>query len=1057
MRQLSIAILSVCSVAGTWAQSFEKEARIAVLVGVGRYPAASGFEELKYPARDVERLEIELLRQGYKVVALKDQDATKKAVIQALRNASDLTEHGKGTALFFFSGRGFSVMGSNLLATFDANAANLPSTGLALRTVDEMVSAAGAARRALFIDASRDGAPTPRTFDQILPMAGTRVLFSTKPKRVSYEDDALESGVFAHFLVRGLHGEAGGADGSVMFRGLADYVRDAASAHGFQQNRVQVPFDPGGAPADFQLGRKDGANGGPAAEAAVAKAKELYKARDYSGAAASFREAAQAGSAEAMARLGGMSASAAGTPRDYAEAMSWYRRAADLGYGPAMDSIGDMYERALGVAQDFAEALKWYRKAADAGAPDACNDAGQLYAFGRGVTRDYVEALKWYRRGAERGDNQATNNIGWLYENGYGVKQDDAEAMKWYRKAADMGNRISMDQVGYMYAQGRGVRQDFAEAFQWYKKASEAGNNDGMYDMARAYSRGEGVQRDYAEAMKWYRKAADAGHGASMNNIGTLYEDGLGVPQDYKEAERWYRKAADVGKTTAMHNLGELYLNGRGVAQDYAEAMKWHRKAADGGYATSMNQVGWMIQNGWGVKQDYGEAMRWYRKAADAGNSTGMNNIGWLYQNGWGVTQDYAEAMKWYRKAADAGNGLGLNNAGWLYQNGWGVTQDYAEAMKWYRKSAEAGNALGLNNVGWLYQNGWGVTQDYAEAMQWYRKASEAGNSDATNSVGSLYENGRGVSADRAEAVKWYRKAAASGNQAARGNLQRLGEVETASTAVAQSGGLFSVAPRYPGASLVSGGDCPALSANCNAILSAAASKKQVFDFYTGHLEQDGWTRDVAMHAPSEGGRLGNKALWGIMNYNRDKLTLTVLFPFDKQAKAKETTVNISLINRGAGDAMADFIKRIPRVVVLNNQMNQRFESGGWAVNVLSSTKEGSSISKQVGMQKYLFNTTDPNVTLLRVKVELERLDGKGINQGFLVKAQVKDAAGAVYNWVGAGTDFGTYFESRPGGNRSAMVPVQPKAVVEYVFTVPHDAELTEFVWQDLVTVGIHQ
>jgi hypothetical protein len=69
------------------------------------------------------------------------------------------------------------------------------------------------------------------------------VLFSTKLGSVSYEDDELHNGVFAHFVVEGFRGAAAGADGLITFRDLTDYVTDAVRQYSFQKGHLQIPFE----------------------------------------------------------------------------------------------------------------------------------------------------------------------------------------------------------------------------------------------------------------------------------------------------------------------------------------------------------------------------------------------------------------------------------------------------------------------------------------------------------------------------------------------------------------------------------------------------------------------------------------------------------------------------------------------------------------------------------------------------------------------------------------------------------------------------------------------
>jgi hypothetical protein len=114
-------------------QSFERQPKIAVLAGVGEYPSRSGLGRLRYPAHDVELLEAELTKQGYKVVVLKDSEATRGSVEQSLRDGAELVDRGRGTILFFFSGHGFADKGENYLATFEASSGDLAGSGLAVK------------------------------------------------------------------------------------------------------------------------------------------------------------------------------------------------------------------------------------------------------------------------------------------------------------------------------------------------------------------------------------------------------------------------------------------------------------------------------------------------------------------------------------------------------------------------------------------------------------------------------------------------------------------------------------------------------------------------------------------------------------------------------------------------------------------------------------------------------------------------------------------------------------------------------------------------------------
>jgi TPR repeat protein len=125
--------------------------------------------------------------------------------------------------------------------------------------------------------------------------------------------------------------------------------------------------------------------------------------------------------------------------KDYKAALPYYRQAADAGYADAQNGLGYMYRWGNGVNKDDAEAVSWYRKAAAQGHAVAQTSLGIMYELGEGVTKDNAEAVSWYRKAAAQGYARAQYFLGFMYHNGYGVTKDYAETASWYRKAAAQG------------------------------------------------------------------------------------------------------------------------------------------------------------------------------------------------------------------------------------------------------------------------------------------------------------------------------------------------------------------------------------------------------------------------------------------------------------------------------------------------------------------------------------------------------------------------------------------------------------------------------------------
>ncbi len=272
MLKLSTLLISLCvllagqtrdlrveSIDPATRRSFEKQVKVALVVGVSVYPQGSGLSSLKYAARDADVLGAALKSQGYLVRKLVDSDATRAVIRRTLRELSDVVSPNEGTLLFFFGGHGYTYKGTNYLATFGVTADDLDGEGLAVKDVEALLRASKAKRKLLFVDACRNDpgqaarSAGQRSFETLQASEGIRVLFSTKEGRVSFEDDTLQQGVFTYFLVKGLEGEAAGTDGLVTFRDLSDYLTDRMRAYTVERGQVQIPFEAGESSGDFLL------------------------------------------------------------------------------------------------------------------------------------------------------------------------------------------------------------------------------------------------------------------------------------------------------------------------------------------------------------------------------------------------------------------------------------------------------------------------------------------------------------------------------------------------------------------------------------------------------------------------------------------------------------------------------------------------------------------------------------------------------------------------------------------------------------------------------------
>lgn len=216
-------------------------------------------------------------------------------------------------------------------------------------------------------------------------------------------------------------------------------------------------------------------------------------------------------SAQELLELGEKYYNGRGVARDYAEAMKWYKQAAEAGNANATYNVGYLYFNGQGVAQDYGEAMKWFKRAADMDYAWAMDFVGYMYQYGYGTAQDYAEAMKWYKLAADGGNDTAMFNVGNFYYRGYGVNQDYGKAMSWFQRAAGAGNTTAKNFMGYMYQYGLGVAQDYSEALKWHTEAAEAGNASSMYFMGILYETGSGVAKDMDKAAEWMKKAQEQG------------------------------------------------------------------------------------------------------------------------------------------------------------------------------------------------------------------------------------------------------------------------------------------------------------------------------------------------------------------------------------------------------------------------------------------------------------------------------------------------------------------------------------------------------------------
>lgn len=251
---------------------------------------------------------------------------------------------------------------------------------------------------------------------------------------------------------------------------------------------VRQGFDRTGQALDRMLGTDEPAEAGdsPAGRSAEARRRPTSLAPPARRAAAASAEAPAPSPAaevshapprrpsEAVHR-DGLAAQAAG---DHARAVGFFRQAAEAGHADAAYELADALTFGRGTERDAEAARHWLELAADAGNGQAQYLVGAGYYEGHGAARDTARGLRYLVPAAERGDARAQYLLGHASANGAGVPYDPAWAARWYGKAAAQGHGPAQFAYGVAWAGGLGLPQNLERAYYWLTLAADHGAVD---------------------------------------------------------------------------------------------------------------------------------------------------------------------------------------------------------------------------------------------------------------------------------------------------------------------------------------------------------------------------------------------------------------------------------------------------------------------------------------------------------------------------------------------------------------------------------------------------
>jgi len=233
-----------------------------LFVGVGEFNPRAYLASLRFAPDDAIALahlfsiELNLIAPSRTSIALSGAPAATRSIemLQALRAAGasivnatrvdllyamdDFVERGRGEcrfAVMAFSTHGYEEGGTAYLMPADGARRFVSMTGLNVNAVHETFERAGASQRLLILDTCRgsldsltrgETVMTDGFRQALVATPGTALLTSCSIGQSSWESPELEHGVFTHFLIEGIRGDAsaGSDDAVIRLENVVDYT-----------------------------------------------------------------------------------------------------------------------------------------------------------------------------------------------------------------------------------------------------------------------------------------------------------------------------------------------------------------------------------------------------------------------------------------------------------------------------------------------------------------------------------------------------------------------------------------------------------------------------------------------------------------------------------------------------------------------------------------------------------------------------------------------------------------------------------------------------------------
>lgn len=230
-----------------------------------------------------------------------------------------------------------------------------------------------------------------------------------------------------------------------------------------------------------------------------------YNAFEY------FKQAAEAGDAEARNSLANLYLEGRRVTKDEKKAFENYKLAAAQNYRQAFFNLAVSYERGTGTEINKLEAIRCYEHAAELNDMEAQYVLGRRFARGLGVRQNLQTAFHYYKRAARADHTAAQFYLAECFKSGSGVKKNMKKAVKFYACAAAKGSHDALISLFGCYIYWKRDPKNERKAIDLLAKFAAEGNPLAQCHLAKSYLRGDYIGQDRGKAMSLLAQASRQG------------------------------------------------------------------------------------------------------------------------------------------------------------------------------------------------------------------------------------------------------------------------------------------------------------------------------------------------------------------------------------------------------------------------------------------------------------------------------------------------------------------------------------------------------------------